>query len=289
MTTSPDNTLEAAVRDAAVSKLRPDQTDYLSLSHQAESELSLSQGVSRRDVQLAALKQDISPERYCRNQRGIDFSDQIKLLNSHVAIIGLGGLGGAVTEILCRIGVGELTLVDGDCFDESNLNRQLLSSVSALGKMKAEIAADRVKDVNPAVTTTVVTEYLTSENSADILGSANMAADCLDTITARFTLEAACKAKGIPMVSAAIGGSSGQLTLVMPGDTGLHRIYGDPSRAQKKGVEASIGTPPFTAAAMAAIEASSIVATLTGSTEQLANKLLLADFSHHSLDLMELG
>ena len=88
------------------------------------------------------------------------------------------------------------------------------------------------------------------------------------------------------MVSAAIGGTAGQATVIMPGDAGLQRIYGDHSKASAKGVEATLGTLPFTATAMAAIECAEIVALAAGRPAQLQNKLLLADFGCHSLDLL---
>jgi molybdopterin-synthase adenylyltransferase len=76
---------------------------------------------------LQLLKTDIIPERYVRNFNAFSPKDQIKLLRSTVAVVGLGGLGGGVTEILARIGIGTLILIDGDVFEDTNLNRQMLS------------------------------------------------------------------------------------------------------------------------------------------------------------------
>ncbi len=76
---------------------------------------------SLRD-EILALEHDIVPERYIRNMNALSIKDQITLLQSRVCIVGLGGLGGTVVETLARIGVGAMTVVDGDVFDESNLN-----------------------------------------------------------------------------------------------------------------------------------------------------------------------
>ncbi|MGW8194602.1 MAG: HesA/MoeB/ThiF family protein, partial [Desulforhopalus sp.] len=152
--------------------------------------------------------------------------DQLRLLHSHVVIVGLGGLGGTVTEILARVGVGRLTLVDGDNFDESNLNRQLLSKIDSLGLSKAKAAEKRVAEVNPAVEVTVVDQFFNKDNSLEILFGASLAVDCLDTIPDRFVLEDGCRREGIPLVSAAIGGTSGQAVITFPGDPGLRSVYG---------------------------------------------------------------
>ena len=150
--------------------------------------------------------------------------------------------------------------MDGDRFDDSNLNRQLLSSTELLGTAKALAAEARVKAVNPAVETRPFSAYLSAENGVDLLGDATIAVDCLDSITDRFTLESACRQLAIVMVSAAIGGTSGQLTVTYPEDGGLSRVYGPPEKAVRKGVETTLGTLPFAAITLAAMECAEVVA-----------------------------
>ncbi|SHO46834.1 HesA/MoeB/ThiF family protein [Desulfopila aestuarii] len=285
-TAATDSGLLTEISRKAIKCNRPDSSEYLGLLYQDEMQIVQLTGYSHREVQVTALNNQIIPERYARNQRSISNEEQIRLLQTHVAIIGLGGLGGAVTEILARIGIGMLTLVDGDHFEDSNLNRQLLSSTDMLGRKKAEVAADRVASINPAVETRIFTEFFTQDNGSEILSGVNIGVDCLDTITARFVLEECCRTHDIPMVSAAIGGTSGQATVIQPGDPGLQLIYGDPSKAPQKGVEATLGTLPFAATAMAAIECAEIVALAAGRPAQLRNKLLMADFSYHSMEII---
>ncbi len=153
MTDSLTEILGARVAGAAEDRQRPDATSYRSLSYDSQKRIAETSGTGHKPVQLAALQQGITPEVYVRNQKSLSCLDQIRLLNKRVAVIGLGGLGGAVTEILARVGIGGLILVDGDRFDDSNLNRQLLSSTAVLGKEKAVIAEQRVALVNPAVET----------------------------------------------------------------------------------------------------------------------------------------
>jgi molybdopterin/thiamine biosynthesis adenylyltransferase len=268
---------------------RPDQSSYTALLLADAWKIAGLAGKSLLEVECAALAEEILPERYSRNQKSLSCAEQLRLLQSHVAIIGLGGLGGTVTEILARLGVGHLTLVDGDIFDESNLNRQLLSSPDRIGRKKAPAAGERVREINPAVAVRVISEFLTKTNGSAILAGVHLAVDCLDTIAARFVLEEACRTAVIPMVSAAIAGTSGQATAVFPGDPGLQMIYGLPANAPVRGVEASLGTLPFAAVYMAAIQCAEITTILLGKPPELRNRLLLAEICEHTAELVHLA
>lgn len=281
-------TVTDAIRSCAVKRQRPDRSEYLALSHSDEGTLAAKFGISRKELQVLALENGISPQRYCRNQNYLSLEDQIHLLTSHVAVIGLGGLGGTVVEILCRLGIGTLTLVDGDVFDESNLNRQLLSSVENLGVQKAEAAANRVQQINPAIITHPVTDFLSEQNGSAILQDAQIAVDCLDTIDGRFILEAACKTVSIPFISGAIGGTAGQVTTITRDSIGLEMIYGARGTSPKRGIEAHLGTMVYSAVSIAALQCSEIVALATGQKPQLINKLLLADYTYPSMEIVEL-
>ncbi len=270
-------------------KHRPDGKEYFSLSFASESTLVEQTRLSRQEIQCIALDNDIIPERYCRNQTTLSNRDQKTLLKSHVAIVGLGGLGGTVTEILARVGIGKLTLIDGDSFDESNLNRQLLSTIADLGRDKATVAAERVHAINPAVETNAVKAFLDPKNGKKILSDAQLVVDCLDTISDRFVLVDECKTLSIPIVSAAIGGTSGQATAIFPGDPGLRQIYGDPQKAPVKGVEATIGTLSFAAVYMGSVECAEVVSILLGGHPELRKKLFLADISGHTTELVDFG
>lgn len=277
------------LQKAAQSSSRPDGSSYVTLYYKDELDLVKRTGLTHHQIQYTALKNDILPERYARNQTTLSTSDQLDLLQAHVAIIGLGGLGGTVAEILARIGIGKLTLVDGDVFEDSNLNRQLLSTSENLGQHKADIATSRVKAVNPGVNTTPIHEYFSEKNGARILQTATIAVDCLDTIPARFTLEKACKDLAIPMVSAAIAGTSGQATVIFPDDTTLSSIYGHQHQRVQKGIEMSLGTLPYAAIAMAAIECAEIVSLAISRPAELRKKLLITDFQHQTMDKIVFG
>lgn len=276
------------LRSYVQQRTRPDKSSYEAISFSDACEIATKTGMSLRTIECAALEAGIVPERYSRNQKSLSNADQLRLLNSRVAIIGLGGLGGTVTEILARIGIGQLTLVDGDCFDESNLNRQLLSKPANVGESKCEAAKLRVEEINPAIEVQAIAEFFKEDNGQAILHGAQLAIDCLDTIADRFILEAACKKASIPLISAAIGGSSGQATVIFPEDPGLKDIYGAPEKAPKRGIEASVGTLAFGAVYMAAVECAEATTILLSRPTELRNKLFMAEVSGHTTELFSL-
>ena len=284
----PQRKLYELLQNKVQIRTRPDKKVYSALFFADEVAIAKETGMSLLEVEYAALYENILPERYSRNQKSLTNTDQLKLLQSHVAIIGLGGLGGTVTEILARIGIGSLTLVDGDSFDESNLNRQILSSPALLGASKAKTARNRVNEINPAVKVTSVQEFLTDSNGETLLAGAQLAVDCLDTISARFVLEKACKSVKIPLVSAAIGGSNGQATVIFPEDPGLRLIYGPVDKTAQSGIEATLGTLPYAAMYMAAVQCAEITNILLGAPPELQNKLFIADVQEHSTDIITL-
>lgn len=269
--------------------IRPDNSKYMAIVFKDTCKIAKETELSLLAIECAALEAGIVLERYSRNQKSLSNADQLRLLRSHVAIIGLGGLGGTVTEILARIGVGRLTLVDGDVFDESNLNRQLLSIPANIGKSKAETAKNRVEKINPAVEVHMVAEFFKADNGQEILHGAHLAIDCLDTIADRFILEEACRKAKIPLISAAIGGSSGQATVIFPDDPGLKNIYGLSPKAPLKGMEAFVGTLPFGAVYMAAVECAEATTILLGRPSELKNKLFLAEITDHTTELFSLS
>ena len=99
---------------------------------------------------------------------------QLQLFRSKVAVVGSGGLGGYILEQLARLGVGQIVAIDDDVFEENNLNRQLLSTPAHLGRVKVEVAAERIADVNPAVTLTPVRARFGRDNGAALLAGCRL-------------------------------------------------------------------------------------------------------------------
>ncbi|RPH50758.1 MAG: HesA/MoeB/ThiF family protein [Desulfobacteraceae bacterium] len=215
-------------------------------------------------------------------------TDQATLLKSIVTIVGLGGLGGIVSEILARTGIGTLNLIDGDLFEESNLNRQFLCTENLLSKPKADAAAKRVKEINSSVTVRKYYEYLGEENADRIIGESGTVIDCLDSLTGRFILEKASKKAGCRLVSAAVAGSYGHITTIFPEDPGLKLIYGDPENAPEKGAETSLGALSFCVSLVASLEASEAIKIILKKGSLLRNKLLLVDLDGNTFETIQL-
>ena len=126
-----------------------------------------------------------------------------KLMNKNVLVVGLGGVGGICAEMIARSGVGRMTIIDADTVDLSNANRQIPALHSTAGKLKAEVLAERLKDINPSLELTVLTEYIRDSRTIEILdaGQFDYAVDCIDTLSPKVHFIKACRERKIPIVS----------------------------------------------------------------------------------------
>ena len=280
--------LAALLAECAQNHRRPDGTAYRRLSTEDVDRLAEKLDCTVRRVEKTALAMDITPERYTRNMMTLSLEDQHRLLDSTVCVVGVGGLGGSVADILARIGIGRLRLVDGDHFEDSNLNRQRFADMASLGQPKADVAREAIAAINPTVEVTALTDRLTAENGAALLGEAHLAIDCLDTLQSRRDLQFACRQKKIPMISAAIAGVSGQLTVAYPADKSLDALYGDPSTTADRGAETTLGNLPYAVNLLASLECCEAVKTLLDRGPTLRGRLLLFDLSDLTFEVIRL-
>ncbi len=132
-----------------------------------------------------------------------------RLRNSHVCVIGIGGVGSWSVEALARSGVGALTLVDLDDICVSNVNRQLHALDSSIGLPKVAAMAERVRGISPDCKVTAVTEFFTEANAGTLLGTPfDCVLDAIDNVTGKCQIIAGCHARGIPVVTC--GGAGGR-------------------------------------------------------------------------------
>ena len=126
-----------------------------------------------------------------------------KLQNANVLLVGLGGVGSFAAEFLARAGIGKLTIVDGDVVDITNINRQLPALHSTIGQSKAELVAERLKDINPDVELTQINEFLTPERMEQVIDaqSFDYIMDCIDSVSPKLSLIIAAKRRKIKIVS----------------------------------------------------------------------------------------
>lgn len=125
------------------------------------------------------------------------------LSRSHVLVVGLGGVGAYAAEMICRAGIGEMTIIDADAVSESNLNRQLPSLHSTLGKSKAEVMAQRLRDINPELKLTVYREFIRDTRTEEILDSApfDFIVDAIDSVSPKAYLLYHARMRNLPVVS----------------------------------------------------------------------------------------
>lgn len=125
-----------------------------------------------------------------------------KLFDAHVLVVGMGGVGSFAAEFICRSGIGEMTIVDGDVVDPSNRNRQLPALATTHGQSKAEIMAERLLAINPELKLHVIKEFVTPEKVDAILDTPfDYVVDAIDSITPKLTFIKAAYAKGLKIVS----------------------------------------------------------------------------------------
>jgi len=148
----------------------------------------------------------------------------LKLKRAHVLVLGLGGVGAYTAEMLCRAGVGKLTIADGDKVQPSNTNRQLIALESTLGGEKAEVMAHRLRDINPAVELEVIADFLREEKMNILLETPfDYVVDAIDTLSPKVFLILKALGKGYPIVSSM--GAGGKLDPLQVTVTDISKSY----------------------------------------------------------------
>lgn len=264
----------AAVRVEALSVLQLQRTRELAARFRLPS----------LQIEMRALELGIVPARYQRNIGTLGMEGQLRLLRSCVGVCGLGGLGGCVSELLARYGVGRLVLADGDVFEENNLNRQVLCRECDIGRPKALRARERIAEINPDLEVSCHQCFVTPDNFREVFGEAMVVVDALDTVSSRLVLQEGCERLGIPLVHGAIGGNTGHVMTIYPGDPGLRSLY---VSEEDHGVELLEGTPTATPALVASLQAQEVVKVLCGG-ETIRNGFLFVDTSCNLIQFITL-
>ncbi len=147
------------------------------------------------------------------------------LKGKNVIVFGLGGVGGSCCEALARSGVGHFTLVDCDCVDITNINRQVIAVMSTVGKDKVEVMADRLNDIDPSISIIKKKIFVTKENIGDFcLENYDYVIDCIDNVTAKIFLCVECQSKKIPLITCCGTGNKTEPTLFRVTDLSLTSV-----------------------------------------------------------------
>ena len=220
-------------------------------------------------------------------------SEQQRFKDAKITVIGCGGIGGETIEMLARMGIGNLVLVDKDAFDLSNLNRQTLASLSDLSLDKSSVAAEKVRLINPYVNVDIFNEHVDQENIDKIIGDSDIVIDALDNVLTRVIVSRKAKEKGIPYIHGAIHGTQGQITVFLPNTKSYEEMFNLPSIDKElteevindlknvtSGVPPVIGPTPNIIGCIEAFEAYKIITGIGKVT--VAPKIL-------TFDLLDLG
>ena len=266
------SSLAEALRKSAVTIDLPKGSRGDTLGIKAVARIAQGHGLPGHVVEAEALKLDIIPSRYLRNMDSITATDQIKLLESSIAQVGLGGLGGTLLEMFLRTGIGTIRGADGDDFEESNLNRQALSTPDNLNAPKVSVATSRAQEINPSLTFEGLNTFLTKDSLPDFLTGTDLAIDALGGLEMRLALQHAATDAGIPLVTGALAGWTGYVGTVMPGQLGPANIMG-----QDNGAEEKLGCPAPAVTFIASLMATEVIKILSGQPSDLASAMLVID------------
>lgn len=219
----------------------------------------------------------------------IGYKGQKKLKNSKVCILGCGGLGVPTMLMLTAMGVGHIRIVDRDIISVSDLHRQYLYDIKSIGLPKVEVAAEKLKRLNPNVTIEPLAEPIIKRNISDILEGMDVAVDGLDSIDTRYLVNRTCQEKKIPYVFAGAIESIANATTVIPDKTPcLECIF--PGFNDKLLPKCSlVGVHPAVIGMISSVQVSEVTAIILGRAPQLSSKLLLINLNDLSFDKIDVS
>lgn len=268
-------------------ELLKDSRYCISFSLQDEYDLAERTGLPLLDIECAALSSGIVPERYSRNFSSISLQEQIVLLQSRVAVIGCGGLGGYIIQELARLGIGEICACDYDCYEEHNLNRQCGSKISFIGHSKVEAMGRMVKQINPAVNFRGYFHAFSNDCSLDLFKGIQLIIDALDNVPDRLSLGDLCRKLNIPLIHGAVEGWYGQVATQFPQDNIMEELYNNQARATSNKSRRSMLT--FTPPIIASLQVAETVKILLGRGKNLRSKVMFIDLLDMDLQTIDLG
>ncbi len=218
----------------------------------------------------------------------IGYKGQLELTKARVCIVGLGGLGCISAIQLAAMGIGSLRLVDRDVVERSNLHRQHLYDINSLGHPKVEVAANKLKVLNPRVKIEPITQSLNVENALDIIRGVDIVIDGLDSVESRYAINRACIKLKIPYAVGAAVESFGNITTIIPGETPcLECIYHD-IKDEDLPKCSLVGVLPPVLSIVSSLQVSEAVNIILGNKPSLGGKLMYVDLQGMSFDKIPL-
>ena len=210
----------------------------------------------------------------------IGYQGQLKLKQSKVCVVGVGGLGNPIVTRLAAMGVGKLRIVDRDVIELSNLHRQTMFNEDDVGQVKVETAAKKLRKLNPDIVVEELPISINDYTALDVVDGCDVVVDALDSVDARYALNKACIEKKIPFVTGAAVGVTGQSFTILPKESACyHCLF--PSLDEDSMPTCSIeGVHPSILSIVGGIEVSEAVKIITGKEPSLKNKVLHVDLEN---------
>ena len=268
--------------------LAPNKQTLSTISLKERDAIATSCCLPKREVEIAALDLEVWPQRYLRNAGSLGLAGQKKLLQSRALLIGVGGLGGTIAQLLARMGLGTLILADGDFFSEDNLNRQAFSLEQNIGQGKVQVACSEILKINAATEVEIFAGFVKENELASLIRGVHVAMDALDNMPTRFLLEKVCKESKVPLVHGAVAGFSGQVTTIYPEDVGFKAFYGESQTTPEKGIEVELGNLAGIVSTVASLQVQEVIKIITGLGRPLRNRLLFLDSLNGSAEIISL-
>ena len=210
----------------------------------------------------------------------IGYQGQLKLKNSKVCVVGTGGLGNPITSRLAAMGVGTLRIVDRDVIELSNLHRQTMFDEDDVGQVKVEVAAKKLKKLNPDCKIEALAVSVNDYTALEVVEGCDVIVDALDSVNARYALNKACVKFGIPFVTGAAVGVSGQIFTILPGTSACYYCM-FPSLDEDSMPTCSIeGVHPSILSIVGGIEVAEAVKVILGKKPSLSEKILHVDIEN---------
>lgn len=219
----------------------------------------------------------------------IGYDGQLNLRNARVCIVGLGGLGSPAALQLAAMGVGYLRLVDYDVVELSNLQRQHLYTTNSVGYPKVEVAAERLRALNPYIEIEPLPLYVGVNNVGDVIRETDLVVDGLDRMSPRYALNRACVRLGIPYVFGAAIMTFGNVSTIIPGKTACLECFQRDFEDNMLPTCAVAGIHPAITNLIASIQVSEATRIILGEKPSLANKLLHCDIWHMEFEEVEIS
>ena len=214
----------------------------------------------------------------------IGYQGQLKLKQSKVCVVGVGGLGNPIVTRLAAMGVGKLRIVDRDVIELSNLHRQTMFNEDDVGQVKVETAAKKLRKLNPDIVVEELPVSINDYTALDVIDGCDVVIDALDSVDARYSLNKACVEKNIPFITGAAVGTTGQLFTVLPKKNACYHCM-FPNLNEDTMPTCSIeGVHPSILSVIGGVEVHEAVDVLIGKTPQSSEKFLSIDLELFSFE-----